>query len=64
MTNVDLNAADSARFREVIANMKFAAYRRVRARRLDKPLSYFEPMGFTPEELRELEARFQREAQQ
>jgi hypothetical protein len=45
----------------LLDDMKFRIYRRARAQRQDKPLSYFEPLGYSAEELRLMENRFQRE---
>jgi hypothetical protein len=61
---IDLETADSSRFREAIDNMTYSFYRRMRELRPDRPLSYFVDMGlWSAADVERFEARFRKGAQ-
>lgn len=60
---IDLQAADSARFAQLLDDMQFNFYRRCRAHRPDAPLSYFSGLGFwTADDVLRFENRYRRES--
>lgn len=59
---IDLESADAARFGEVLEDMQYRFYRVARAARPDAPLSRFEPICRSADQLQRFELRFQREA--
>lgn len=57
---IDLQSAAQAW--QVLDDMRYRVFQRVRAERPDKPLSYFEPLGYSPDLLEHFERRFQQGA--
>lgn len=58
---IDLQAADAAKFAQLIEDMQYGFYRRLRAQRPDKPRSYYTPMWPEAQVIR-FELRYAREA--